>query len=188
MIIAQSERSNRRNFRLFRRRHMHISGYICKHHFNPIIAITIISHYYHCIHSFFSMPPKTTFSIPLRDVVEIVSETKRTKRGLRTTEKEVPIDSSKDKKTGQSSRSKSQAHRNATTKLGRASGHISSDDGESIPLRHTAQEDIIEDQGGDGGRLTEGEGYHSGPVPLPETQGQGNVGDQIASHPTLSDV
>jgi hypothetical protein len=134
------------------------------------------------------MPPKATFSKPLGDVVEIVTETKRTKRGLRTTEREVPIDSSKDKKTGQPSRSKSQARKNAIPKVDHRSLHISSDDEESIPLRRRdAQEDVVEDQGG-GGHVMEDEGDHSEDDPLLETQGQGNVGDQMAWHPTVFDV
>ena len=40
------------------------------------------------------MAPKSTFSIPMGDVIEVVTETKRSKRGVRTVEKEVPFHSS----------------------------------------------------------------------------------------------
>ncbi|KAN0131137.1 hypothetical protein V8E53_011029 [Lactarius tabidus] len=92
------------------------------------------------------MPPKTPAPIPLRNIVEIVTETKRTRRGLRTTEKEVPFQSSKGKR-GQSSCSKAQTCIN--TKPDGTSGHRSSDDEETIPLRDVQADgddstDIIE--------------------------------------------
>ena len=40
------------------------------------------------------MPRKTNFTVPMDNVVEVVSRTQRTKRGLQTSEKEVPIHSS----------------------------------------------------------------------------------------------
>jgi hypothetical protein len=92
------------------------------------------------------MPPKTPAPIPLRNIVEIVTETKQTRRGLRTTEKEVPFQSSKGKR-GQSSCSKAQTRIN--TKPDGTSGHRSSDDEETIPLRDVQADgddstDIIE--------------------------------------------
>jgi hypothetical protein len=46
------------------------------------------------------------------DVIEVVSQTKKTTRGLRTTEKEVPFHSSKQTKSGKASgsRHKSDSH------------------------------------------------------------------------------
>jgi hypothetical protein len=92
------------------------------------------------------MPPKTPAPIPLQNIVEIVTETKRTRQGLRTTEKEVPFQSSKGKR-GQSSCSKAQTCIN--TKPDGTSGHRSSDDEETIPLRDVQADgddstDIIE--------------------------------------------
>ncbi|KAI9430336.1 hypothetical protein H4582DRAFT_2063950 [Lactarius indigo] len=49
------------------------------------------------------MPRKNTFTIPMGDVSEVVSKTSKSKRGLRTTVKEVPFHSSKQKKSGQAS-------------------------------------------------------------------------------------
>jgi hypothetical protein len=122
------------------------------------------------------MPPKKPSSKPMGDVVEIVTETRRTRRGLRTTEKEVLVHSSKDKKSGQPSRSRSQPRSNMATKQGRASGHISSDDDETIPLRHTnIQEDILEGQGDDGEGVIEDHGDDEERAAIEETYGQGNV-------------
>ncbi|KAN0138606.1 hypothetical protein V8E53_003594 [Lactarius tabidus] len=93
-----------------------------------------------------SLDSDTPAPIPLRNIVEIVTETKQTRQGLRTTEKEVPFQSSKGKR-GQSSRSKAQTHIN--TKPDGTSGHRSSDDEETIPLRDVQADgddstDIIE--------------------------------------------
>ena len=93
------------------------------------------------------MPPKNAPSNPLGDIVEIVTETKRSRRGLRSTEKEVPVRSLNDNKSGQPSRSKSHSRKRTAVKPAHTSGHISSD-GETIPLRHKpVQEDIPEDKG-----------------------------------------
>jgi hypothetical protein len=43
------------------------------------------------------------------DIVEVVSETKKTKRGLRTTERKVPFHSSKQTKSGRASGSRQKA-------------------------------------------------------------------------------
>ncbi|KAI9443974.1 hypothetical protein H4582DRAFT_2053729 [Lactarius indigo] len=50
------------------------------------------------------MPPKNTFTIPMGDVVEVVNQTRKTKRGLHTTVKEVPFHLKKGK-SGQASMS-----------------------------------------------------------------------------------
>ncbi|KAI9443063.1 hypothetical protein H4582DRAFT_2054158 [Lactarius indigo] len=50
------------------------------------------------------MPPKNTFTIPMGDVVEVVNQTRKTKRGLCTTVKEVPFHLKKGK-SGQASMS-----------------------------------------------------------------------------------
>lgn len=163
---------------------MRISEYICKYHCDH----HRLDHHSQTVLSFChfkSMPPKKTSSIPLGDIVEIVTETRQTRRGLRTTEKEVLIHSSKDKKSGQPSRSKSQPRRNTATKQGCASGHISSDDEETIPLRHTnVQEDILEGQGDDEDDDIEDDEEQAA---IPETHGQGNVCPQMASYILTSD-
>jgi hypothetical protein len=64
---------------------------------------SIISHYIRSIYFYFHMPPKTTFTVPMGDVVEVVTQTRRSKRGIRTTEKEVPFHSSKSKKPSKAS-------------------------------------------------------------------------------------
>ena len=58
------------------------------------------------------MPPKKTFTVPMGDVVEVVTQTRRSKRGIRTTERDVPFHSSKPKKSEKASGSNqpSQAH------------------------------------------------------------------------------
>lgn len=53
------------------------------------------------------MAPKSTFSIPMGDVTEIVTETKRTKRGVRIIEREVPFHSSKELRKPRNSGSQS---------------------------------------------------------------------------------
>jgi hypothetical protein len=122
------------------------------------------------------MPPKKPSSIPLGDIVEIVTETRQTRRGLRTTEKEVLVHSSKDKKSGQPSRSKSQARRNMAIKPGHTSRRISSDDEETVPLRPTnVQEDILEGQGDDGEDVIDDRGVGEEQAAMQETLGQGNV-------------
>jgi len=56
------------------------------------------------------MAPKNTYTIPMGDVVEVVAETRRIGRRLRTTVKEVPVHSRKGKaKSGQASHSQSRA-------------------------------------------------------------------------------
>jgi hypothetical protein len=54
------------------------------------------------------MGPKNTYTIPMGDVVEVVAETRRIGRGLRTTVKEVPLHSKKGR-SGQSSQSQPRA-------------------------------------------------------------------------------
>ena len=128
------------------------------------------------------MPPKKSSSRPLGDVVEIVTETRWTRRGLQTTEKEVLVQSS-DKKPGQPSRSKSQPRRKMAIRQGHASGHISSDDEKTIPLKHTnVQEDILEGQGDDGEGVIEDHGDYEEQAAIQETYGQGNVCSHMASH------
>jgi hypothetical protein len=134
------------------------------------------------------MPPKATVSNPLRNVVEIVTETKQTRRGLQTTEKEVPFHSLKDNKMGDTSRSKSQVCSNAARGLVGKSAHISSDDAETISLRHVdTQEDIVEDTVED---RNDGMDEHVNveeEALVQEMPGQGNVCAQIASYIVTSD-
>ena len=122
-----------------------------------------------------AMPPKKAPSIPLGDVVEIVTETKRTRRGLRSTEKEVPVRSLKEKKPGQASRPKSQSCKKTVTKQVNTPGHISSD-GETIPLKQKAvQEDILEDQGDHDEAILEGYADAEEHTAAENVHGQGNV-------------
>jgi hypothetical protein len=58
-------------------------------HYLSHIPPHLYSHQLYC-----HMPRKTNFTIPKEDGVEVVSDPKKTKRGLRTTGKEVPIHSS----------------------------------------------------------------------------------------------
>ena len=58
------------------------------------------------------MPPKSVFTIPLGNVKEIQTETRRTKRSFHTSTKEVPFYSAKPTRSGQPSVSKSQANTN----------------------------------------------------------------------------
>jgi hypothetical protein len=93
------------------------------------------------------MPPKTTFSIPLGDVDEVVTQTRRSKRGLHTTQKEVPFHSSKPKKSGQSLRSRPQAVSDANEDQAQTYRQISDDTEESHPLHTTdiQEDDLLDD-------------------------------------------
>jgi hypothetical protein len=55
------------------------------------------------------MPPKTQFTIPMGDSVNVVTTARRSKRDIRTTEKVAPIPSTKQKKLGKASGSRRQA-------------------------------------------------------------------------------
>ena len=105
-----------------------------------------------------------------------MTETRQTRQGLRTTEKEVLVRSSKDTKLGQPSRSKSQAHRNTAIKPGHTSGHISSDGEETVPLRRTnAQEVILEGRGDNREDVIDDHGVGEEQAAMKETPVQGNV-------------
>ena len=56
------------------------------------------------------MPPKTIFTVPLGNVKEVVTETRWTKHGVRTSTKEVPFYSSNQGKLGRSSEPKHHPH------------------------------------------------------------------------------
>jgi hypothetical protein len=81
------------------------------------------------------MPPKTTFTVPMGDVVEVVTQTRRSKRGIRTTEREVPFHSSKPKKSGKASGSNQPSQAHVETVEAQASRHPSRD----IEGSHTYQ-------------------------------------------------
>lgn len=97
------------------------------------------------------MPPKTNYTVPLGNVVEMITKSKRTKQGVRTTEIEVPFQSSKLKKSAQASGSKKRTviHTEAvhTEAVGaQASRHPSHDTEETHPLQFiAAQEDDFQD-------------------------------------------
>ena len=78
------------------------------------------------------MPPKSIFTVPLGNVKEIVTETKRTKHGVRTSTKEVPFYSSKQARSGQSSVPKRPPHAHADQ--AQSSEIICEDTEESHPL------------------------------------------------------
>src|ERR1700744_550205 len=131
-----------------------------------------------------SMPPRKASSTPLGDIVEIVTETRRTPRGLRTTEKEVCVRSSKDTKSGQTPRS--QSRRKTVVKKGNTSGHISSDDDETIPLRRTNPQDDIPEGQGDDEVAMEDYGDSEGGAAAQDTHQQGNVCSLMTSHTSTS--
>ena len=120
------------------------------------------------------MPPKKPSPRPSRDVLEIVTDVKRTSRGLRTTEREVLVEKSKDRKTGQPSRSKSKQRSIKASNKTHTTGHISSDDEETIPLRHTITEEerhVFEDHMDNMEDFKDGEDH----AVIQETHGRGNA-------------
>ena len=120
------------------------------------------------------MPPKKPSSRPSRDVLEIVTDVKRTSRGLRTTEREVLVVASKDKKTGQPSRSKSKQRSTKGSNVTHTTGHISSDNEETIPLRRKIVEEerhAFEDDMDNMEDLKDGEVH----AVIQETHGRGNA-------------
>ena len=126
------------------------------------------------IFSISAMPPKKPSSLPLRDVLEIVIDINRTSRGLRITEREVLVVSSKDKKIGQPSCSKSKKRSTKASNMTYTIGHISSDNEETIPLRRKIVEEerhAFEDDMDNMEDLKDGEVH----AVIPETHGWGNA-------------
>ena len=89
-------------------------------------------HSLHHIYFHFIMPPKTIFTVPLGNVKEVVTETRRTKHGVRTSTKEVPFYSSNQGKSGRSSEPKHHPH--AHKAHAESSNIIYEDAEESHPL------------------------------------------------------
>lgn len=75
------------------------------------------------------MSPRSTFTVPLGDVIELVTETRRTRRGNRTTEKQVPFHSNNacEDAKGSSSKKKNTAGTQASDSTAKASTHPSND-------------------------------------------------------------
>ena len=119
-----------------------LSAYTCEH--SQVPQNIFKSHnywehdWYNCPHSPYYihlhsiMSPKTIFTVPLGNVKEIVTETKRTKRSVRTTTKEVPFYSSKPTRAGPSSVRNPQAEVNVAE--AQTSEFIYKDAEESYPL------------------------------------------------------
>lgn len=76
------------------------------------------------------MPPKTSFSIPMGHDAKPVTQPKKTRRGVRATEEDIPLPSSKGKKSGNASKSRYQVEVEA-----QASGHPIHDTEESHHLQ-----------------------------------------------------
>jgi hypothetical protein len=92
------------------------------------------------------MPRKTNFTIPMGDVVEVVSESKKPKRGLRSTGKDVPSHSSEQTVSGKASRSRLKANSQTEGIQAHASGHPPHETEESHTLNFTeTQEDDSHD-------------------------------------------
>jgi hypothetical protein len=88
------------------------------------------------------MPPKTHFTIPMGDAVEVVTKSRRSKREVRTTEKVAPVKSSKQKKSGQALGTRF----HTVTTESEASGQASPNTEEVHTLQLIeAQEDDIQD-------------------------------------------
>jgi hypothetical protein len=90
-------------------------------------------------HFYFHMPPKksTSFSIPMGDVDKNAAQPKKAKRGIRATEEDVPLPSSKGKKSGKASGSRQQVYIPTQGLDAHATGHPTHDTEESHPLRST---------------------------------------------------
>jgi hypothetical protein len=111
------------------------------------------------------MPPKTSFSIPLGDTARNVTQPKKTKRGVRATEEDVPLLSSKGKKSGKASGSRHQADIHTRGVEAQASEHPTLDTEESHPLQSTEMHD------------EESQNCQTDPM-----QSQSNVSMKIPSH------
>lgn len=98
------------------------------------------------------MPRKTNFTVPMDNVVEVVSRTQRTKRGLRTSEKEVPIHSSHQAKSGKASRSNPKDYRlgdDAQAQGSRSSPH-ETEESHSLQPMEPQEDDILAFEAEDG--------------------------------------
>jgi hypothetical protein len=92
------------------------------------------------------MSPRSTFTVPLGDVIELVTETRRTQRGNCTTEKQVPFHSNNacEDAKGSLSKKKNTAGTQASDSAAKASSHLS-DDYELHPLHNV--EDAFDMEG-----------------------------------------
>lgn len=86
------------------------------------------------------------------DVDEVVSHTRKTKRGLRTTEKDVPIQSSQQTKSGKASRSKPKEYSLTESVQAQGSRHSPHETEESHTLQfmEPQEDDMLAFQAEDG--------------------------------------
>jgi hypothetical protein len=110
-----------------------------------------ISHiqYHHLSHrlypSVFDMAPKTHFTIPLGNTVDVVTHTRRGVREVWTTDKVVSRQTTKKKTSGKTSGARSKAVGHTETPDGQGSGLASNDSEETHTLQSLEeQEDAIE--------------------------------------------
>jgi hypothetical protein len=117
------------------------------------------------------MPPKTSFSISMGDVAKNVTQPKKTKREVRATEEDIPLPSSKGKKSGKASGSSYQADIRTRGVEAQASGQPTHDTEESHPLQSTEvhEEDIQDFQ-------------------TDERQSQSNVRIRVPSHMIIASI
>src|ERR1700677_688623 len=87
------------------------------------------------------MSPKSTFTVPRGDVIELVTETRKTRRGIRTIEKKVPFHSGREPNTTKASTSKIAGGAQSDQSAAKASKHPSDDTDELHPL-HAVEEDF----------------------------------------------
>jgi hypothetical protein len=83
------------------------------------------------------MPRKTNFTIPMGDAVEVVSESKKPKQGLRSTGKDVPSHSSEQTMSGKASKLRQKANSHAEGIHAHASGKPPHETEESHTLNFT---------------------------------------------------
>ena len=102
------------------------------------------------------MAPKTEFSIPMGKVVNVETQTKRSKRTVRTTEAVMPLPSSKQRSSGKASDIKHKGDLRTDQIKADASGHRSHVIEESHALQITQAQD---DDGQDV------EAYEERPIP-----------------------
>src|SRR6202158_6022407 len=90
------------------------------------------------------MAPKTHFAIPLGNTVDVLTHTRWGVREVRTTEKVVSRQTTKEKTSGKTSRARSEAAGHTETTGGQGSGLASNDTDETHTLQFIeAQEDAI---------------------------------------------
>ena len=81
------------------------------------------------------MAPKTSFSIPMRGATKDIAQSKKPKRGGRLTEEDIPLPTSKGKRSGQASQSGQQADMHTKNVEAQPSGQPPHEMEESHPLQ-----------------------------------------------------